>query len=282
MLDQAERLRQMAKGDKGPKIITITSGKGGVGKSNLVVNLALALQKRGNKVMVFDADIGMANDDILMGFSSKNTIFDIIYQNKSIEEVVMDGPLGVKLLPGGSGLNKLDELDEYQREKFLKNLGAMSNLDYILMDTGAGINRSVLSFIACCQELILVLTPEPTSLTDGYSLIKAVDYFKVKNKAKIVVNRELDKKEGQDTFKKFKNAVNKFLNIEIEYLGGIGEDRKLVEAVRSQSPLILSSPESRAAKDIDLIADKLLGKDELSNDGMGLQGFFKKIFNIFS
>ncbi len=194
----------------------------------------------------------------------------------------MDGPLGVKLLPGGSGLNKLDELDEYQREKFLKNLGAMSNLDYILMDTGAGINRSVLSFIACCQELILVLTPEPTSLTDGYSLIKAVDYFKVKNKAKIVVNRELDKKEGQDTFKKFKNAVNKFLNIEIEYLGGIGEDRKLVEAVRSQSPLILSSPESRAAKDIDLIADKLLGKDELSNDGMGLQGFFKKIFNIFS
>lgn len=282
MLDQAERLRQMAKGDKGPKIITITSGKGGVGKSNLVVNLALALQKRGNKVMVFDADIGMANDDILMGFSSKNTIFDIIYQNKSIEEVVMDGPLGVKLLPGGSGLNKLDELDEYQREKFLKNLGAMSNLDYILMDTGAGINRSVLSFIACCQELILVLTPEPTSLTDGYSLIKAVDYFKVKNKAKIVVNRELDKKEGQDTFKKFKNAVNKFLNIEIEYLGGIGEDRKLVEAVRSQSPLILSSPESRAAKDIDLIADKILGKDELSNDGMGLQGFFKKIFNIFS
>lgn len=282
MLDQAERLRQMAKGDKGPKIITITSGKGGVGKSNLVVNLALALQKRGNKVMVFDADIGMANDDILMGFSSKNTIFDIIYQNKSIEEVVMDGPLGVKLLPGGSGLNKLDELDEYQREKFLKNLGAMSNLDYILMDTGAGINRSVLSFIACCQELILVLTPEPTSLTDGYSLIKAVDYFKVKNKAKIVVNRELDKKEGQDTFKKFKNAVNKFLNIEIEYLGGIGEDRKLVEAVRSQSPLILSSPESRAAKDIDLIADKILGKDELTNDGMGLQGFFKKIFNIFS
>lgn len=282
MLDQAERLRQMAKGDKGPKIITITSGKGGVGKSNLVVNLALALQKRGNKVMVFDADIGMANDDILMGFSSKNTIFDIIYQNKSIEEVVMDGPLGVKLLPGGSGLNKLDELDEYQREKFLKNLGAMSNLDYILMDTGAGINRSVLSFIACCQELILVLTPEPTSLTDGYSLIKAVDYFKVKNKAKIVVNRELDKREGQDTFKKFKNAVNKFLNIEIEYLGGIGEDRKLVEAVRRQSPLILSSPESRAAKDIDLIADKILGKDELSNDGMGLQGFFKKIFNIFS
>lgn len=288
MLDQAQRLRQLAvesnetdDNQSKPKIITVTSGKGGVGKSNFVVNLSLSLQKMGKKIMIFDADVGMGNDDVLMGYMPKYNVFDIIYSDKEIEEVVLTGPFGIKLLPGGSGMSKVDELTEYQRERFLKKLEKLRDLDYIIMDTGAGINRSVLGFIACCEELIILTTPEPTSLTDAYSLIKAVDHFKIKAKAKVVVNRALDEHEANITFNKFNNAINNFLSIKVEYLGSISEDRKVVQAVRHQQPFIISYPNSDASHDVNQIAKKLIG--EIGNDkGLGVQGLFKRIFNIFS
>lgn len=290
MLDQAQRLRQLAvenaagnvhKSCSGPKIITVTSGKGGVGKSNFVVNTAITLSKMGHKVMIFDADMGMGNDDILMGFLPKYNVYDIIYNNKSISDVIIDGPFGVKLLPGGTGLNKIEELTEDQREGFINSLTSLNNLDYILMDTGAGINRSVLGFIACCEELIIITTPEPTSLTDAYSLLKAVTHFKLKNTAKVVVNRVLDNDEGLRTFDKFHNACWNFLKLNLEYLGSISDDRKLVLAVREQKPFVISHPYSDAAKDIKIIADKLIGIEKNENS-FGVQGLFKKLFSIFS
>ncbi len=286
MLDQAQRLRQMAakKTDDAvtvPRIITVTSGKGGVGKSNIVVNLSIALQKMGKKVMIFDADIGMGNDDIIMGCSSKYNVFDVISNGKEIEEVVVNGPFGVKLLPGGSALMKVEDLTETQRNAFLNKLTALTGLDYIIMDTGAGVNKSVLGFIACCEDLIIVTTPEPTSLTDAYSLLKAVMHFNIKNSAKVIVNRSLDNNEANMTFNKFNNAVTKFLGMKLEYLGKIGEDKKLAYAVRAQQPVILSYPSSEAARDISNIASKIEGMNHKAS-GMGIEGLFKKIFSIFS
>jgi len=287
MLDQAQRLRQMAvnsidsKSLTSPRIITVTSGKGGVGKSNIVVNLSIALQKMGKKVMIFDADIGMGNDDIIMGCSSKYNVFDVISRGKEIEEVVLTGPFGVKLLPGGSALTKVEDLTETQRNGFLDKLTALTGLDYIIMDTGAGVNKSVLGFIACCEDLIIVTTPEPTSLTDAYSLLKAVKHFKIKDSAKVIINRSLDNNEANLTFNKFDNAVTKFLGMKLEYLGKIGEDRKLSYAVRQQQPVIVSYPNSEAAKDINKIASKIEGMKDKSS-GIGLEGLFKKIFSIFS
>ncbi|MCB2291934.1 MinD/ParA family protein [Clostridium algoriphilum] len=287
MLDQAQRLRQMAVENADnivpnkPRIITVTSGKGGVGKSNIVVNLSIALQKMGKKVMIFDADIGMGNDDILMGCSSKYNVFDVICKGKEIEEVVLTGPFGVKLLPGGSALTQVEDLTEIQRDIFLNKLTALTGLDYIIMDTGAGVNKSVLGFIACCEDLVIVTTPEPTSLTDAYSLLKAVNHFNIKNSAKVIINRSLDNNEANLTFNKFNNVVTKFLNMKLEYLGKIGEDKKLAYAVRAQQPVIVSYPNSEAAKDINSIAGKIEGmKDEYS--GMGVEGLFKRIFSIFS
>ncbi|MBW9151926.1 MinD/ParA family protein [Clostridium estertheticum] len=286
MLDQAQRLRQMAKKndnkvDLQPRIITVTSGKGGVGKSNIVVNLSIALQKMGKKVMIFDADIGMGNDDIIMGCSSKYSVFDVISKGKEIEEVVLTGPFGVKLLPGGSALTKVEDLTEVERNMFLNKLTALTGLDYIIMDTGAGVNKSVLGFIACCEDLVIVTTPEPTSLTDAYSLLKAVKHFDIKNSAKVIINRSLDNNEADLTFNKFNNAVNKFLDMKLEYLGKIGEDKKLSYAVRQQEPVVVSYPNSGAAQDINKIASKLEGtKDKVS--GIGVEGLFKKIFSIFS
>lgn len=286
MLDQAQRLRQMVNKDDNsvvvePRIITVTSGKGGVGKSNIVVNLSIALQKMGKKVMIFDADIGMGNDDIIMGCSSKYSVFDVISKGKEIEEVVITGPFGVKLLPGGSALTKIDDLTESERNMFLNKLTALTGLDYIIMDTGAGVNKSVLGFIACCEDLVIVTTPEPTSLTDAYSLLKAVKHFNIKNSAKVIINRSLDNNEANLTFNKFNNAVTKFLGMRLEYLGNIGEDKKLSYAVRQQQPVIVSYPNSGAAQDINKIASKIEGTKDKSS-GSGIEGLFKKIFSIFS
>lgn len=285
MIDQAQKLRQLAstnsiKSTK-PKIITITSGKGGVGKSNIVVNTSIMLQKLGKKVLLFDADIGMGNDDVLMGFLPKYNVFDIIFNNKTIDEVMIKGPYGVSLVPAGSGINRIETLSKRKREEFINKLADLEDFDYILMDTGAGISRDVLGFIACCDELIMVTTPEPTSLTDAYSLLKAVNHFKLKNKAKVIINRALDPKEANMTFNKLNNAVSKFLKVEMEYLGMVSEDKKLVQSVRAQEPFVISYPNCDASKDIEKIATKLIG-DGNSSSGLGVQGLFKKIFSIFS
>jgi flagellar biosynthesis protein FlhG len=292
MLDQAERLRQLAEKDKldikyeekdksKPRIITVTSGKGGVGKSNFVVNLAITLQKMNKKVLIFDADIGMGNDDVLMGFLPKFNVYDIIFSNKEIKDVIIEGPFGVKLLPGGTGISKIEEVTQRQIDTFLKKLAQLDDLDYIIMDTGAGVNRSVLGFIACCEELLVIITPEPTSLTDAYSLLKAVNHFKIKSSAKIVVNKTLDIKEGELTFQKFNNAVTKFLNINLQYLGNMCEDKKLIQAVRKQEPFIISYPNANITRDINNIAAKIIGLDT-NFKGSSVQDLFKKIFNIFS
>lgn len=286
MLDQAEALRKLInnKEDEGKQVstktITVTSGKGGVGKSNFVVNLAIALQNKGNKVLIFDADLGMGNDDVLMGLYPKHNIFDILFTEIDIKDIIIEGSNGVHLIPAGSALSKAQELKQEQRKLFLRKLEALDEYDYIIMDTGAGVNKDVLSFVAASEELIIVTTPEPTSLTDGYSLIKATDYYKLKDKAKVVVNKAFTKEEGEETFKKFDRAVNKFLNIDIEYLGCILEDKKLVQSVRQQKPFMVLYPNCEAAKGIENIAMKIMGQE--ANTLNGVKGVFKKLFNVFS
>ena len=286
MLDQAERLRQLASGNgerEKPRIITITSGKGGVGKSNLVVNLGISLKLMGKRVMIFDADIGMGNDDILMGCTTRYNVFDVILNNKEIDEVIIEGPYGVKLLPGGSGLNNIEDLKEEERKRFLDKLESLEDLDFILMDTGAGINRSVLAFIAASDDTIVITNPEPTSLTDAYSLMKAINHFKIKSEVNLIVNRVMDEEEGTLTFKRFQGAVNRFLNINVKLLGFIWEDRRVMMSVRDAKPFIIKYPNCHASLNVKNIANTILNngnKERIS--GSGFKDVFKKIFNIFS
>lgn len=286
MLDQAERLRKLVNNENSgiknnkTKIITVTSGKGGVGKSNFVVNLGILLQNKGKKVLIFDADIGMGNDDVLMGIYPKYNIFDIIFSGKSMEDIIVEGPNGISLIPGGSGLNKVQELLPEQRKLFLEELEGLDEFDYILLDTGAGVNKTILSFISSSEDLIIITTPEPTSITDAYSLIKATDHFKLKNEAKIIVNKVFTRKDGQDTYNKFETTVSRFLNIKVKYLGCISDDKKLVQSVRQQKPFVLLYPNCDATKDIENIAIKIIGEEVESIDGA--KGLFKRLFNIFS
>lgn len=286
MLDQAERLRKMAEKPKQtvrPKIITISSGKGGVGKSNIVVNLGIALQKLGKKVLIFDADVGMGNDDVLLGFLPKYSVMDVVFNKKDIKDVIIQGPYGMCLLPGGSGFTKVDELTKKQREDFIQRLNDLEGLDYILMDTGAGINRTVLGFAACCEELIIITTPEPTSLTDAYSLLKAISHFKLKKAAQIIVNRVVGEDEGNRTFSKINNAANSFLEIKLEHLGNVSDDKKVTQAVRKQEPFMITFPNSTVSKEISSIAKKIIGSKNINEKDLGgIQGLFREIFRIFS
>lgn len=282
MLDQAENLRRLANKDnskKKAKIITITSGKGGVGKSNFVVNMGITLHKKGKKVLIFDADIGMGNDDVLMGVLPSYNVFDLL-EGKDINEVVVEGPYGINLLPGGSGINYIENLEEEERLAFIEKLTSLDKYDYIFIDTGAGINKNVLAFIACSEETIVITTPEPTSLTDAYSLIKATDHFKLTNTANVIVNRAFSIKDGEETYNKLKRAVEKFLTIKVNYLGYISEDRKLVEGVRAQVPFTILHPKCDASKSIERISNKLIGNASVEN--MGAEGLFKKLFSLFS
>ena len=282
MLDQAENLRRLANKDnskKKAKIITITSGKGGVGKSNFVVNMGITLHKKGKKVLIFDADIGMGNDDVLMGVLPSYNVFDLL-EGKDINEVVVEGPYGINLLPGGSGINYIENLEEEERLAFIEKLTSLDEYDYIFIDTGAGINKNVLAFIACSEETIVITTPEPTSLTDAYSLIKATDHFKLTNTANVIVNRAFSIKDGEETYNKLNRAVEKFLTIKVNYLGSISEDRKLVEGVRAQVPFTILHPKCDASKSIERISNKLIGNASVEN--MGAEGLFKKLFSLFS
>lgn len=286
MLDQAEVLRKLINDEdqeqkkNSTKIITVTSGKGGVGKSNFVVNLAIVLQNKGKKVLIFDADLGMGNDDVLMGIYPKHNIFDIIFTDLEIKDIIVEGTNGVSLIPAGSALSKAQDLEESERKMFLEKLETLDEYDYIIMDTGAGVNKDVLSFIAASEDLIIIITPEPTSLTDGYSLIKATDHYKLKTSAKIIVNKAYTKEDGEETYNKFNRAVSKFLKIEIEYLGSILDDKKLVQSVRQQKPFVVLYPNCDASKDIENIAMKLLGQEIQAVNGA--KGLFKRLFNIFS
>lgn len=285
MLDQAESLRKLVSTDdadkkNSTKIITVTSGKGGVGKSNFVVNLGICLQNKGKKVLIFDADLGMGNDDVLMGLYPKYNIFDIIFTGKKIQDIIIEGPSGVSLIPAGSGLNKVQELKKEERELFLNKLEGLDEFDYILMDTGAGVSRDILAFISASEDLIIITTPEPTSLTDAYSLLKATDHFKLKSEAKIIVNKAFTKKEGEETYCRFERAVTTFLKINVSYLGCILDDRKLVQSVRAQKPFVILYPNCSASKDVENIAIKIIG--EKASASNGATGVFKKLFNIFS
>ena len=285
MRDQADRLRELAKGtnqsEKTTKVITVTSGKGGVGKSNFVVNLSIMLQKMGKKVLIFDADIGMANDEILMGFVPKYNILDCIIRNLDIEDIMITGPEGVKLISGGTGLNKIKELQDEERRILLSKLEKLQDYDYIIMDTGAGVNETVINFIAFSDEFILLTTPEPTAIMDGYSLLKTVSYFDVKKMVSIVVNRVYNEKEGEKTFLKLKNASTKFLSIKCNFVGCIEEDKKLSEAVRNQVPLVMSFPSSKAAKNISAIARIIENNSIVNKENKGVNHLFKNILQLF-
>ncbi|KJR98173.1 MAG: ATPase [Peptococcaceae bacterium BRH_c4a] len=271
----------------GARVIAVSSGKGGVGKTSLVVNLAITLASLGQRVVIFDADLGLANAEVLMGITPPNTLFDCLYGEKSIEEIIIPGPSGVKLVSGGSGFLELANLDSSRRQQLIESLAYFDReADFLIIDTGAGISKNVLGFVAAANEVIVVVTPEPTSLTDAYSLIKVLAMFKVHSEVMLVINKAGDEREAKRTAQKMENVVNQFLQIRVSSIGWIIEDRLVSQAVKNQEPFSMFYPNSLPAQSITMISRFLItGRQEagtLPGAGSGgAMGFIRKLTKLF-
>ncbi|MFA9463818.1 MAG: MinD/ParA family protein [Velocimicrobium sp.] len=266
-MDQATQLRNIIKAKPlQPKpvarVITVTSGKGGVGKSSISVNLAIQLRKLGKRVVIMDADFGLANIEVMLGIRPQYNLADLIFKGKSLKEIITSGPEGIGFISGGSGIQELTNLSKEQIIKLSQSLYELDQyVDVVIIDTGAGIADSVLEFVAASNEVLLVVTPEPTSITDAYALLKTLnkkaDFLAENTIIKIIANRVATAIEGKEIFDKLSVVVNKFLNIRIEFLGTIPQDNSISKAVIQQNPVTLSYPNAPSSIAITEIAQML-------------------------
>jgi len=263
-----------------PRVISVTSGKGGVGKTNVVVNLALAFTRLGKKVLVLDADLGLANIDILLGLTPRYTVEHLLGREKSFSEILIEGPGGMRILPASSGVSSLVDLNETQKLFLLDEIDFMAeSIDVLLIDTGAGISSNVLYFNMAAQDSIVIATPEPTSMTDAYALIKVLSARCQKKNFMILVNFVSDEEEARGVFKKISKVADHFLkSLSLDYLGFIPFDEKLPLAVRHQRPVLEIFPAAPSSRRFEDMARTLFERPSLSTATGGIQFFWKQLF----
>lgn len=254
MNDQAEKLRQQLNRPKGGKTIAVVSGKGGVGKSNFAVNFSLELIHHQKRVLLFDLDVGMGNIDILLGLHANLTVVDMLEKNISIHSIIEKGPLGLSYISGGSALTDFFTMDQQKKDYFYEQYEQLMNhYDYIIFDMGAGVTSESLFFTLAADECIVMTTPEPTSITDAYGMIKFIIHNERKMPIYVVMNRCQSQKHGKNALDKFHQVVAQFLQINIKRLGMLPEDKMVSTAVMKQTPYILFNerlPVSKALKEI--------------------------------
>ena len=287
-MDQAEQLRNIIKSKQNPqrplaRVITVTSGKGGVGKSNTSINLAIQFRKMGQRVIILDADFGLANIEIMFGTVPKYNLCDLIYKGKNIKDIITWGAGDVGFISGGSGIVGMSNLTKDYLTYIIQNLVQLDAIaDVIIIDTGAGISDAVLEFLVASGEILLVTTPEPTSITDSYSLLKALNrhprFSKETSKIQVVANRVSKMSEGTALFAKLEVVVNRYLKMPISYLGAVPWDQHLTEAVMQQKPVSLSNPNAKSALAYEEIAAKLMGEDKPVKK-RGMAAFFSHIIS---
>jgi flagellar biosynthesis protein FlhG len=260
------------------RVMAVSSGKGGVGKSNIVVNLAMAFDRLGKRVLIMDADLGLANIDLLLGISPKQNIGHVLDGQKSLREVLVKGPGRIRVMPASSGVQKLTQLSDEQKLLLLEILDELeSEVDILLIDTGAGISDTVLYFNLAAQEKIVVVTAEPTSLTDAYALIKVLYTRHGEKHFKILVNSVEDEKKGKAIFAKISKVADHFLDgISLDYLGCIPYDANMSKAIMQQRPFIELFPQAAAAKAFMLLAHKIQKSPPHVNHGT-VQFFWKRL-----
>ena len=287
-MDQAEHLRNIIKAGSPrskplARVITVTSGKGGVGKSSVAINLAIQFRKMGQKVIILDADFGLANIEIMFGAVPKYNLSDLIYRGKKIRDIITWGPMEVGFISGGSGITGLSNLGRDYLSYIINNLSELDAIaDTIIVDTAAGISDTVLEFLVASEEILLITTPEPTSIADSYSLLKALNrhprFSKEKTLVKVVANKVDAVKEGDALFGKLNAVVSSYLKIPITYLGVIPRDSQLPKAVMHQMPVSLKVPTSRSVTAFERIAADIMDKEtDQSIPKRGVVAFFSHI-----
>lgn len=283
--DQAERLRLIMKnqsdrletGKLRPHIITISSGKGGVGKTNIAINLAISFAEEKKRVVVMDADLGLANVNVILGIIPKFNLYHVIRKQKRLRDIIVDTQYGIQIIAGASGFSQLANLSDEGRGHFVTELKNLAYADIIIIDTGAGVSPNVLTFLKAADEAIIVTTPEPTAITDAYGIIKSISSEVNGPNIKLIVNRVRSVMEGKKVAERVINIAGQFLNIKVDNLGFIFEDSVVPRAVIKQDPFIKSAPRSKASESIRHLMSRLLDIEYSEDSGLGR--FLKSIFS---
>ena len=295
-MDQATNLRRIVKEESGkvhklrvkngsfpsknsPMVFTVTSGKGGVGKTNIVGNLAITYQRMSKRVLIFDADLGLANIDIIFGINPKYTIEDVIKGEKELSQIIAKGPEGVAIIPASSGVQELSHLTEGHKINLLNEFDLLNNMyDILLIDTGAGISSNVIYFNLAAEERIVVVTPEPTSITDAYALIKVMFMQHRTNKFIILMNMVRNEKEAMSVYKHLSRVVEKFMgSISLDYAGYIPYDKHLNESVNRREPVTCCYPRSSSSQSFKQLAEYLLEQTDERQQNGSIQFFWKRL-----
>ena len=289
-MDQATGLRNVVKMQQDgqthqARVLTITSGKGGVGKSNTAVNLAAQLSRLGKRVIIFDADIGLANVEVMFGAIPKYNLSDVLYKGISMSDIITKGPMNIGFISGGSGVVGLNNLTREQIIGVVQRLSELDSLaDIILIDTGAGISDSVMEFVIASPEVLLITTPEPSSLTDSYSLIKTLyrnlDFNYKDTVINVIANRVNSAADGQAVYDKLSSVVSQFLNWNINYLGLVPQDTNIEKAVRQQQVVSIYDPQAPSAQAFAKIAESLVSGENRYYEIKG--GFSRMIYNFLN
>jgi flagellar biosynthesis protein FlhG len=280
-VDQAANLRRLVienRAGKRSRTIAITSGKGGVGKTSLAVGIAIALAKNGSSVTLLDADLGLANINVILGIIPKYNLYHVIKGKKKLKDIVIEVPEGIKIIAGASGFHQLANLDIKQRNDFIEAVAELDEDDYMIIDTGAGISQNVLSFVNASDEVIVVTTPEPTAITDAYGIIKSIASQSPEKPVKLIVNRVQSVSEGKRVAQRVINIAGQFLNIKVENMGFIFDDIYVPKSVRNQKPFVVTYPKSKASICVTIIADRISNKEVEDRKGSGLANFFRQLF----
>jgi len=262
------------------KTVTVTSGKGGVGKTNLSANLAMHLASLGYRTCIFDADLGLANINILLGIYPEKTLEDVIMDNVPLGDIIIKNYCGVDIIPGSSGVESIANLDAGNIEYLIKSFSLFDAYDYLFFDTSAGVSKNVVSFCLASSEIILVITPEPTSLTDAYALLKILCVNGLSCPVRVVVNHCKDTTVAKQTYGRFKEVAKKYLSIDIQPLGVIIEDTKISEAVKQQQPFVSLYPETIASKCIRAVANNFLQSKADTFEARPVAAFWKHFIAI--
>ncbi|MDR0706931.1 MAG: MinD/ParA family protein, partial [Treponema sp.] len=266
---------------KKTRVITITSGKGGVGKTNVSVNMAIAYARFGKKVVVMDADLGLANVNVMLGLVPKYSLYHVMRKQKTMKEILEETEYGISIVAGASGLSKIANLTEDERENFIKELSTLSNVDIIIIDTSAGVSKNVMDFIIAADDAIIITTPEPTAITDAYGITKIIA-TEIMNKTELglnlVVNRVKSAEEAKKVADRMINIAGQFLNLKIEYLGFIYDDSVVSQAVLRTKPFTVIDPKSKASICVQHLVERM-DKTEVRHESGGFAVMMRRFFN---
>ena len=263
------------------RVISVTSGKGGVGKTNIAANLAYLLSRRGKRVLILDADAGLANIDVILGIRSPYNLYHVLKGEKKLAEAIVTGPGGIRILPSSSGIPEMADLSRGQKLTLIDELNTLHDaLDVMLIDTGAGISSNVMYFNMAAKEIMVVTTPEPTALTDAYALIKVLYQRHAKRRFRLIVNMAKSAAEAKEVYDRVSRATDHFLNLTIEYLGFVLLDEKVREAIRQQKAVAEIFPNAKASRCLAEIAEKISSEtlDEYDENG-SIKFFWESIID---